>query len=70
MIVGGGNQAEILNQYLANECRIKVVTGASEATILGNAMAQLIALGEIPNVVEGRRDIASSILSKTYYPNC
>ncbi len=70
LIVGGGNQAEILNQYLANECRIKVVTGASEATILGNAMAQLIALGEIPNVVEGRRDIASSILSKTYYPNC
>lgn len=70
LIVGGGNQAAILNQYLADECQIKVVTGASEATILGNAMAQFIALGEIPNAVEGRKDIASSISSKTYYPNC
>ena len=70
LIVGGGNQAAILNQYLANACQIKVVTGASEATILGNAMAQFIALGEIPNAVEGRKDIAASISSKTYYPNC
>lgn len=70
LIVGGGNQAAILNQYLANACQIKVVTGASEATILGNAMAQFIALGEIPNAIEGRKDIAASISSKTYYPNC
>ncbi len=68
LIVGGGNQAEILNRYLANECKIEVRTGASEATILGNALCQFIALGEIKNVVEGRKDIGESISSKTYYP--
>lgn len=68
LIVGGGNQAEILNQYLANECQIEVITGASEATILGNALCQFIALGEIKNVDEGRKDIGASISSKTYYP--
>lgn len=68
LIVGGGNQAEILNQYLANECKIEVITGASEATILGNALCQFIALGEIKDVITGRRDIANSISSKTYYP--
>ncbi len=68
LIVGGGNQAEILNQYLANECHIDVITGASEATILGNALCQFIALGEIKNVEEGRKDIGASISSKTYHP--
>ncbi len=68
LVVGGGNQAEILNQYLANECNLEVITGASEATILGNALCQFIALGEIKDVITGRRDIANSISSKTYYP--
>lgn len=70
LLVGGGNQAEILNQYLANVCKIKVITGSSEATILGNALCQFIALGEIKDVKEGRKDISNSISSKTYYPNC
>lgn len=70
LVVGGGNQAEILNQYLANECQIKVITGSSEATIMGNALCQFIALGEIKDVREGRKEISNSISSKTYYPNC
>ncbi len=70
LVVGGGNQAEILNQYLANVCQIKVITGSSEATILGNALCQFISLGEIRDVKEGRKDISNSISSKTYYPNC
>ncbi len=68
LVVGGGNQAEILNQYLANECKIDVIIGASEATILGNALSQFIALGEISNVIEGRKDIGNSISSKIYHP--
>ncbi len=69
LIVGGGNQAEILNQYLADECQIDVITGSSEATILGNALSQFIALGEIKDVNEGRRQISLSISSKTYHPH-
>ena len=68
VIVGGGNQAEVLNQLLADECNMKVIIGSSEATILGNAMAQFIALKDIKDVVEGRNDISRSIETKMYYP--
>ena len=68
VIVGGGNQAEVLNQLLADECNMKVIIGSSEATIFGNAMAQFIALKDIKDVVEGRNDISRSIETKMYYP--
>ena len=69
LVVGGGNQASVLNQYTADACGIEVITGSSEATVLGNALAQLIALGDIKDVEEGRNDIASSITSKKFVPN-
>ncbi len=69
LVVGGGNQASVLNQYTADACGIEVITGSSEATVLGNALAQLIALGDIKDVIEGRSDIALSITSKTFIPN-
>ncbi len=69
LVVGGGNQAELLNQYIADECNIDVITGASEATITGNALAQFIALKEIASVEEGRKDIRDSFPSFIYHPN-
>ena len=68
LVVGGGNQADILNQYTADACKIRVVTGASEATVLGNALSQFISLDEIKNVEEGRADIGNSISGKTFLP--
>lgn len=68
LVVGGGNQAEILNQYTASACKIEVKTGSSEATVLGNSLVQFIALKEIASVEEGREDISSSIESKIYKP--
>lgn len=44
-IVGGGVQNQLLNQYTANALGIPVITGASEATAVGNVMSQLKALG-------------------------
>lgn len=68
LVVGGGNRAEILNQYTADTCGIDVVTGPSEATVLGNALAQFIALKEIPDVSQGRKDIAASLEERIYRP--
>jgi rhamnulokinase len=68
LVVGGGNQATVLNQFTANSLGLKVVTGASEATVYGNALAQFIALGAIENVKEGRHAIQQSIPSTTYEP--
>jgi rhamnulokinase len=68
LVVGGGNQASILNQYTASACGIDVITGPSEATILGNSLAQLLALGDVASVEEGREDLTRSIESKIYRP--
>ncbi len=68
LVVGGGNQATILNQYTASACGIDVITGPSEATVLGNSLAQLLALGDIASVEEGREDLTRSIESKIYRP--
>ncbi len=68
LIVGGGNQAKLLNQYIANETKKKVVTGASEATVLGNALAQLIALKDVKDVATGREQIGASFPSYVFYP--
>jgi len=68
LVVGGGNQASVLNQYTADACGLEVVTGSSEATVLGNSLAQFLAMGEIASVTEGRKDISASIKSRRYVP--
>ncbi len=54
-IVGGGAQNKLLNQITANSTGLPVQTGPIEATVLGNALVQLISLGEIENLHEGRK---------------
>ena len=68
IVVGGGNRASVLNQYTANATKRKVVTGASEATVLGNAICQFIALGVFSSREEGRQAISKSIDGSVYYP--
>lgn len=68
IIVGGGNQASVLNQFTADALKRKVITGPIEATILGNALAQLLRYGVYQNVDQGRKAIEKSIASETYLP--
>ncbi len=68
LIVGGGNQASLLNQYIADATGKIVITGASEATVLGNALAQFIALKDVVDVKTGREEIAASFPKKEYFP--
>ncbi|RME53058.1 MAG: rhamnulokinase, partial [Caldilineae bacterium] len=57
-IVGGGSQNRLLNQLTADATGIPVVAGPAEATVTGNALVQLISLGELASVQEGRRLVA------------
>lgn len=45
-----------------------VVAGPAEATAMGNAAAQLIALGELSGVAEARALIRDSSALQTYAP--
>lgn len=67
-IVGGGTQNTLLNQLTADATGIPVITGPIEATVLGNAIVQLIALGEIGNISEARHLIANMQITHTYQP--
>ena len=67
-IVGGGSQNTLLNQLTADATGIPVITGPVEATVLGNAAVQLIALGELANVAEARQLIAGMGVTRTYLP--
>ena len=53
-VVGGGTQVTLMNELLAERTSLDVVRGSPEATALGNAMAQGIALGHFKGLVEGR----------------
>ena len=67
-IVGGGTQNELLNQFTADATGIPVVTGPTEATVLGNAAVQLIALGELESVADARAIIAEMDVTRRYQP--
>ncbi len=67
-IVGGGSQNEFLNQLTADISGIPVFSGPVEATVLGNAIVQLITLGEIKDLAEGRAIIAASFSQNQYLP--
>jgi rhamnulokinase len=67
-IVGGGIQNELLNQMTADATNLPVVTGPVEATVIGNALVQLITLGEIADLNQARQIVANVGKLKRYEP--
>jgi len=67
-IVGGGTQNEQLSQMAANACNRQVIAGPVEATAIGNAMMQAIAMGAVDSIASARQIIADSFAVKTYTP--
>ena len=67
-VMGGGSQNVLLNQMTAEATGIPVVAGPVEATVLGNALIQLITLGEIENLEQGRQVIAELDKEQRYEP--
>ena len=67
-IVGGGTQNQLLNQLTANATGLPVVTGPIEATVMGNALVQLITLGEIADLPQARHIVAGLDELRSYEP--
>lgn len=67
-IVGGGSQNKLLNQMAADATGVPVVAGPAEATAIGNALVQAIALGQIGSLGEARRIVVESFPLETYHP--
>jgi rhamnulokinase len=67
-IVGGGTQNELLNQMTADATGLRVIAGPVEATVIGNALVQLITLGEIADLQEARQVVAGMAELKQYEP--
>ena len=69
-IIGGGSQNALLSQLTADISGLEVIAGPIEATAMGNAIVQAIALGEIPSLEEGRKIVrASDLKIKSYLPD-
>ena len=67
-IVGGGSQNRLLNQFAANATGRPVVAGPVEATALGNVLLQMLAVGQIKSLREGRELVRRSFPVETYEP--
>ncbi len=67
-IVGGGVQNKLLNQFTANAIGIPVITGAAEATAVGNVMEQFQALGAYKTREEKCNILAASFDTEEYMP--
>jgi rhamnulokinase len=67
-VVGGGCQNALLNQLTADACNRPVLAGPAEATAIGNVLVQMIGLGLIGSLAEGREVVRRSFEVTTFEP--
>lgn len=67
-IIGGGTRSALLCQMTADAINRPVVAGPIEATAIGNACVQMIALGWIDDLAAARGIISKSFPLTTYEP--
>lgn len=67
-IVGGGANADYLSQLTANSTGKTVYAGPTEATAIGNLVAQMLKAGEYESLEEARKGIFKSFAVKTFEP--
>lgn len=67
-IIGGGANAEYLNQLTADYTGLNVITGPVEATAIGNLMVQMIKDRVFKSLRDGRECILKSFKMKIYKP--
>lgn len=68
-VIGGGSKSSYFSQLIADVTKKVVITGLSEATSIGNALMQFIALGDLNSIKDARKLVKNSIEFKHYYPN-
>ncbi len=67
-ILGGGTKDGLLCRMTASSIGRRVVAGPIEATALGNIIIQLVALGALDSIEEGRKLIAQTEALTEYQP--
>jgi len=67
-IVGGGSRNALLNQMTADATGLRVMAGPVEATAAGNILAQLLALGTISSLEQGREILRASFQPEVFVP--
>lgn len=67
-ILGGGANAEYLNELTAKATGCPVLAGPTEATAIGNIAAQMITSGELEDLTDARNCIYESFPIKQYEP--
>lgn len=67
-IIGGGGKNALINQLLANQSGKEIHVGPTEATAVGNIIAQMIALGDCENLAEAREMIRQSFDIEVFKP--
>ncbi len=65
--MGGGARNARLNQWLADALDVPVIAGPYEATAYGNALMQLVGLGELHSLEEVRA-IARNVPTRVFAP--
>lgn len=68
-MVGGGTKDTLLCQMTASACGCQVSAGPTEATVLGNAAVQLMAMGVFDSLQQARAAIAQSEPIRRYEPD-
>ena len=68
-VVGGGARNSVLNQWLADATGRRVLAGPTEATALGNALLQLVAVGELSTIAEVRAVASRSSQVERFEPD-
>lgn len=59
-VVGGGSQNQLLCQFTADAIGLPVVAGPVEATAIGNAALQAVAMGDLASLSEARQVVRHS----------
>lgn len=59
-IFGGGSKDDFLSLLTARKCKLPVYSGPTEATAIGNLIAQMIAAGVFATLADARKSIAES----------
>jgi len=67
-VVGGGANADYLNQLTARATGREVLAGPTEATAIGNILAQMIAADQVEDLQAGRKLIRDSFEIRSYQP--
>ena len=67
-VSGGGSRSEVFCQGLADRCRVPVIAGPEEATLLGNLGMQFVASGDVSSTEEASELIGRSFAVRRYEP--